>query len=325
MAFAAEPEGPVDRSSAQPLHVQVAQALRRDIRELQWAPGTVLPSEAALCRQFGVARSVVRQALAALVAEGLIHREPGRAPTVAPAREHHRMVQRSIGLFEQFAHTGTTLLTRVLRFEPAEPPAEVAAFFNTPETLVLERLRRVDDEPLAFVRTWLPRARLPGLSAGHLQDASLHRTLALRYGLHPGRGRNRIRAVAADAALAAELQVPAGSPLLMLEGQGYDQHGQPLEWFTTWHRAEKLVFDVDVGPAGEQIHAALPGASGGDAVAADAAAGDPAAGEPAAGEPAAAGSAPAGAQSPQALESIEANLRSALDTVRRLRAQAAGS
>src|SRR5690606_36313955 len=150
--------------------------------------------------------------------------------------------------------------------------------------------------------------------------ASLHRTLALRCGLHPGRGRNRIRAVAADAALAAELQVPAGSPLLMLEGQGYDQHGQPLEWFTTWHRAEKLVFDVDVGPAGEQIHAALPGASGGDAAAADAAAGDPGAGEPAA-----AGSAPAGAQSPQALESIEANLRSALDTVRRLRAQAAGS
>ncbi|MBO1110732.1 GntR family transcriptional regulator [Bordetella petrii] len=296
MASSAEPAAPLDRSSGDPLHAQVAQALRRDIRGHQWAPGTMLPSEAALCRQFGVARSVVRQALAALVAEGLIRRDPGRAPTVAPPLEHRRMVQRSTGLFEQFAHTGTALLTRVLRCEPAAPPPEVAAFFGSDDTLLLERLRRVDDEPLAFVRTWLPRARLPGLCADHLQDTSLHRTLAQRFGLHPGRGRNRIRAVGADAALAGALQVPAGSPLLMLEGQGFDQHGQPLEWFTTWHRAEKLVFDVDVSPAGEHIHAALPDA---------AAAGPAAAAQP--------------AGSIGSLESVEAALDAALDAVRRLR------
>src|SRR5690606_20970680 len=120
----AEPDAPLDRSSGDPLHVQVAQALRRDIRDLQWAPGTVLPSEAALCRQFGVARSVVRQALAALVSEGLIRRDPGRAPVVATARQHHRMVQRSTGLFEQFASSGTALLTRVRRFEPATAPSD---------------------------------------------------------------------------------------------------------------------------------------------------------------------------------------------------------
>ncbi|MBO9352541.1 UTRA domain-containing protein [Bordetella petrii] len=303
MAFLADPGAPLDRSGGHPLHAQVAQALRRDIRDLQWAPGTVLPSEAALCRQFGVARSVVRQALSALVAEGLIRRDPGRAPTVAPAREHRRMVQRSTGLYEQFAHTGTALLTRVRRFEPAAPPPDVAAFFGTDDTLLLERLRRVADEPLAFVRTWLPRARLPGLAAEHLQDASLHRTLAQRFGLRPGRGRNRIRAVGADAALAGELQVAAGSPLLMLEGQGYDQHGQPLEWFTTWHRAEQLVFDVDVSPAGEHIHAALPGAPAGDS-------------------PAGAVPAPGPSGSP-ALESLESHLRAALDTVRRLRGESA--
>ncbi|MBV7482350.1 GntR family transcriptional regulator [Bordetella sp. BOR01] len=296
MASPADPDAPLDRSSGHPLHVQVAQALRRDIRGRQWAPGTVLPSEAVLCQQFGVARSVVRQALAALVAEGLIRRDPGRAPTVAPALEHHRMVQRSTGLFEQFANTGTALLTRVLHCEPAAPPPDVAAFFGSDDTLLLERLRRVDDEPLAFVRTWLPRARLPGLSAAHLQDTSLHRTLVQRFGLHPGRGRNRIRAVGADAALASVLQVPAGSPLLMLEGQGFDQHGQPLEWFTTWHRAEKLVFDVDVSPAGEHIQAALPRAATATAAIPDAA-----------------------PVAPQSLEPVEAALSAALDTVRRLR------
>ncbi|MFJ0714896.1 UTRA domain-containing protein, partial [Bordetella bronchiseptica] len=78
-----------------------------------------------------------------------------------------------------------------------------------------------------------------------------------RFGLRPGRGRNRIRAVAAEAALAQALDVAPGSPLLMLEGQGLDQDGHPLEWFTTWHRPENLVFDVDVGQERESVQPAL--------------------------------------------------------------------
>ncbi len=249
----------LDRSSAEPLYAQIVRALSNDIRARRLAPGTVLPSEATLCRQFGVARSVVRQALAVLVAEGVIHREQGRAPTVAARSEHRRLVQRSTGLFQQFASTGTRLRTRVLRLEPAKPPPDVAAFLETEDAWLLERLRRIDEAPLAFVRTWLPRKRIPVLAADSLHDASLHGVLAECYGLRPGRGRNRIRAVAANAGLAEALEVASGSPLLMLEGQGQDMDGLPLEWFTTWHRAEQLVFDVEVGAEGEQVQAAMPG------------------------------------------------------------------
>jgi GntR family transcriptional regulator len=265
MAARPKPDALLDRSREDPLHAQLAQALRCDIQVRQLAAGTALPSESALCRQFGVARSVVRQALAALVAEGLIRREPGRPATVAPPVEHRRLVQRSTGLYEQFASTGTTLRTQVLRLVATPPPAEVAAFFNSEDTWLLERLRRVDNEPLAFVRTWLPRERLPDLTAAQLDDASLHRTLVQHYGLHPGRGRNRIRAVGADAALSQALEVGNRSPLLMLEGQGFDQYGRPLEWFTTWHRGEKLVFDVDVTPDGERVQPSLPAVTQGAA------------------------------------------------------------
>ncbi|WP_154583986.1 UTRA domain-containing protein, partial [Bordetella pertussis] len=78
-----------------------------------------------------------------------------------------------------------------------------------------------------------PRAAIAGLAADHLQDASLHRVLA------------------------QALDVAPGSPLLMLEGQGLDQDGHPLEWFTTWHRPENLVFDVDVGQERESVQPAL--------------------------------------------------------------------
>lgn len=41
------------------------------------APGTPAPSERELVSQFGVARMTVRQALDALVVEGLLERMPG--------------------------------------------------------------------------------------------------------------------------------------------------------------------------------------------------------------------------------------------------------
>jgi GntR family transcriptional regulator len=249
----------LDRSGEVPLYAQIVRILQTDIQERQLAPGTVLPSEAVLCKRFGVARSVIRQALAVLVSEGVIHREQGRAPVVAARRpELRRMVQRSTGLYDQFASAGTLLRTRILRLEVARPPSAVAAFLGTDDTWLLERLRGVEATPLAFVRTWLPRARMPGLTAEALTDASLHRVLGQQYGMHPGAGRNRIRAVVADPSLADTLTVLPGSPLLMLEGQGLDEQGQPMEWFTTWHRAEHLVFDVEVGPSGEQIQAVVP-------------------------------------------------------------------
>lgn len=247
----------LDRSGDVPLHAQVAALLRGYIRTRKLDAGALLPSEAALCERFGVARSVVRQALSALAAEGLIQREAGRPAVVAAPREHRRLVQRSTGLYEQFAQSGVALKTRVLGLAPAEPPAAVAEFFGSADLLLLERLRHVADAPLAYVRTWLPAAAVPGLRADDLADASLHGVLTRRFGLHPGAGRNQIRAVAADAALAGLLQTAAGTPLLMLEGQGMDQHGRPLEWFSTWHRAEQLVFDVDVSVGHESVQPRL--------------------------------------------------------------------
>lgn len=247
----------LDRSGDTPLHAQVATLLRGYIRTNRLAAGTALPSEAGLCERFGVARSVVRQALAALASEGLIQRESGRPATVAAPQEHRRLVQRSTGLYEQFAQSGVALQTRVLALARAEPPAEVAEFFGTTRLLMLERLRHVADAPLAYVRTWLPADAVPGLRTEELTDASLHGVLTRRFGLRPGAGRNQIRAVAADATLGRLLDTPAGTPLLMLQGRGMDQLDRPLEWFTTWHRAEQLVFDVDVSVGHESLQPRL--------------------------------------------------------------------
>lgn len=68
----------VDKSSDRPVFKQIADDLRRQILGGIWAPGDRIPSEAQLMTGYGVARMTVRQALAALRAEGLLVAEHGR-------------------------------------------------------------------------------------------------------------------------------------------------------------------------------------------------------------------------------------------------------
>ncbi|EHK88672.1 GntR family transcriptional regulator [Saccharomonospora azurea] len=243
----------LDRTDGRPLHQQVAESLRQEIVGHDLPPGSTLPSEAELCARFGVGRSVVRQAVAGLAADGLVIRRQGRPTVVAEPTEYRRLVQRATGLFDQFARRGHDIRTTVVGLEKATPPAPARASLGTSACLKLERIRLVDDEPLSYVRTWLPAARVSELDADDLVDASLHRLLSQRYGLRPVSGQRQVRAVAADERLAAALDIGVGTPLLLLEGETADQHGRPLEWFSAWHRADRVVFDIDVSETAETL------------------------------------------------------------------------
>jgi GntR family transcriptional regulator len=55
-----------------------------------------------------------------------------------------------------------------------------------------------------------------------------------------------VRALAATEQLAGELRLEVGAPLLLLEGVSLDDRGAAVEVFSTWHRADRVVFDIDV-------------------------------------------------------------------------------
>ncbi|NYI97378.1 DNA-binding GntR family transcriptional regulator [Streptomonospora nanhaiensis] len=63
-------------------YTQIAETLRQRIVSGALEPGAVLPSEAALREEFGVARSTIRRALASLEADKLIKARPGTGRVV---------------------------------------------------------------------------------------------------------------------------------------------------------------------------------------------------------------------------------------------------
>ncbi len=75
--------GTIDRTADEPLHAQLKGLIRRAIEEGYLKPGSRLPTELELCRQFGLSRTPVRQALQELAQDGFVVRVPGRGTFVA--------------------------------------------------------------------------------------------------------------------------------------------------------------------------------------------------------------------------------------------------
>ena len=240
-----------------PLHARIAEQLRGRIHDRELTPGDLLPSESALQAEFSVSRSVVRQALATLESEGLVRRARGRGTVVSPRAELHRDVDLSSGLMEQVSGAGSSTTTAVLRLEEVRAPAHAEELGR--QVHVLERLRSVDGQPVAFIRTWLPTDVGGALEASALEDGSLHRLVRETAGRIVSDGRRTIRAVAAAPPLDALLGVTERDPLLLLEGHSVDQDDRMIEIFSTWHRSDVVAFDVGLQAPGSPALDDRPG------------------------------------------------------------------
>lgn len=75
----------MDRLAAESLTGRLAARLRGEIESGRWPVGTQLPTESRLVSTFGVSRTVVREAVVALKAAGLVTTHQGRGAFVAAA------------------------------------------------------------------------------------------------------------------------------------------------------------------------------------------------------------------------------------------------
>lgn len=196
-----------------PLYRQLQDLLRAEIAGKARQPGSKLPSEHELCREYGITRPTVRQALEGLVREGLVrkHRGKGAFVTEPPL---------PVGLFsltgtsEAFAGHKVAIETQVLRAERV--PVCLLSERNDPPGgwVMLERVRRINGIPTFYEYTWVHAVLVPGLEQLELRSRSFFRVLADQYKLRVESGRQRFSAVSAPLHIATALGLKAGVPLL---------------------------------------------------------------------------------------------------------------
>jgi GntR family transcriptional regulator len=239
----------IDKTSRVPFYGQLTDILEHQIREGSLAVGQQLPSEAQLCEEYGVSRTVVRQSLAELASEGLINRYKGKGSFVAPPKVDEHLAQAMTGLAEEVQARGQQLDNQIRTFELQQPSANVAEVLGLDEgdsVVRLDRLRSINGEPWVFTSTFLPADLCEPLLQFDMRHRSLYATLEQELGIVLDHGRRTIEAALAGQDHAALLGIDVGAPVLLLKSRGYAADGRAIEYFLAWHRGDRSRFDVEL-------------------------------------------------------------------------------
>lgn len=99
---------------------------------------------------------------------------------------------------------------------------------------------------MALESTHLPYPRFAGLMGENLENLSLYNVLQDRFGVSFGTALQAIEPAQADANLARMLWVKEGSLLPLLERTTFTQQGEPVEFATSYYRADRYRFEVEL-------------------------------------------------------------------------------
>lgn len=255
----------LDRESPAPVHVQIADWLRRAIAAGDLRPGHRLPGERDLADGLGVSRMTLRQALGDLEGGGLLQRVSGRlgGAYVAEPRVDVDLTELA-GLTEQLRRAHRRAGARVLE---ARQCAASTAGTDVVENLrlapggrvvLLCRLRSANGAPLALERSWLPARLVPGLLE-HRLTGSLYTLLSRRYGLRMHSAVEHLEPVTASGEDARSLGVDDGQPLMLVRRTAFTETGLAVEYARDLFRADRVSFVVRRGPHGPAAVNAEPG------------------------------------------------------------------
>lgn len=242
------PQPGIDRQSAAPMYDQLKQLIIDGIVRDRLGPGDLLPGEHRMCQQYGISRTVVRQALAQLEHEGVVERVKGKGTFVARPKTAESLVHTLAGLFEEARRRGGHVHSQILRHERVPATTEIATALQVApgETVVeLERLRFIDDEPWSLTTTWMPEPIGAITFDVEMGDVSLYAILAGE-GWHAVRGMRSAEATIASPEQSRLLRMSPGSALLLLRSTSYDSNDRPLEHFVAFHRGDRSRFEFEL-------------------------------------------------------------------------------
>ena len=220
--MSAVPEAPL----FSPLYRQIADLITRSLQASEWKPGEAIPSEIELAARYKVSQGTVRKAVDELAASNLLVRRQGRGTFVATHAEATTQFRFLRLMADGQRGEREALSRRFLDCRRQRAPAEVARALGLSggeATLRVRRLLFFRGQPTVLDDIWLPAALFKGLTSERLSayQGPMYGLFESEFGVRMIRAEEQIRAVAADAAAAALLEVAPATPLLSVERVSY--------------------------------------------------------------------------------------------------------
>lgn len=241
----------VDPSNPMPKYLQISHWLKELIRCGRYKSGEKLPSEVELAGLCNVHRNTLRQAIADLVAQGILRKEKGFGTFVAsstPVAVKHRLKQIS-SFKDDLSEIGIKEKTVILKTEAIESPTLVAErLLLGPDSrvVVVRRLRTGDGVPLIYEESYLPYDLFKDIIDMDL-TGSMYNIISRKFNTILDRSEQTIMAVVLNKKIARLLTLPENAAGLFMESVTYNDSNIPVEVLYSYYRGDKYRFEIELG------------------------------------------------------------------------------
>lgn len=223
-----------------PLYEQVKRQVSELILLGTLRPGSVIPGENELAKQFRVSVGTVRRALGELTTEGLLTRRP-RIGTVVTGRTPHHRLHQFFQYFRLHSEDGQLLQSTVkmisASIETANEKEQAKLNFDTNtknKVLRLKRVRLIEGVPVMWDIFTMPAKLLPNFPFDDIPER-LYIYLLEQYGIRISAVRESLSAELSNEEDKHLLEFFDLRPIMQIEEVAYDPSGTPISW--TKHRA----------------------------------------------------------------------------------------
>lgn len=215
-----------------PLYQQIKALLTQSLQAGEWKPGELIPSEVELAARFKVSQGTVRKAIDELSNENLVVRRQGKGTFVSTHHEERAHFR----FLKLMPDEGVPVHpdNRILEVKRLRAPAEVARLLDLKAgdgVVYIKRILSFGGVPTILEELWLPGTLFKGLTAEKLEEykGPMYGLFESEFGTRMIRATEKIRALAADDATAAQLEVAVGTPLLCAERVSFTYGDKAVE------------------------------------------------------------------------------------------------
>ncbi|MVB10006.1 HTH-type transcriptional repressor YvoA [Caprobacter fermentans] len=228
-----------------PIYLQLREVVRSKIEEGEYLPGMAIPSENELADFYGINRLTVRNAIDALVGEGMLKRVQGKGVYVVGSKIERDL--ETLGGFrqtmrEKHARPGTKILVKTQR----RAGIKYAHIFGIePEDMLyyIRRLGLAEGEPISLEEILVPHDVVPKLEGIDLSVFSLYEVYDF-YGIHLKRAWQTLDIAEPEASDARMLNIDPGLAVLLFTCVSYDENDRVIEYSRSYTRGDKCNFSV---------------------------------------------------------------------------------
>jgi len=244
----------IDRLSPVPYYYQLQEILKEEIEAGRWQPGARLPSEADLELAFGVSRTVIRQALDVLEADGQLLRRKGIGSIVAKPKFRVEGVEAAEAWgAEARAELRLSRLVDVRRVVAGDAVGRLLGVRAKDPLFELTYVQSSDSMPISLTQSYLRPDASPALQqvadAGEvpiLSEDGPDPLIQLRqkYALDVRETRLSIETSLVNQFESEMLKIPAGTPVFLLSAIDVDQFAGPVRFSRSVVRSDIASFAV---------------------------------------------------------------------------------